>query len=307
MDVSEARRCISTCARTIRAGRSRSRGSWRRSGARRGTRCWCCAAPFEPDPALCRPRQARASPTGPSRHARRRLDGSGSPVGASAARGARVRPRRRAAISVWSSTCAASSPPSRWCGCSRRSDALGHDAELEVHHDRRPIFLYPQLDERGFVHETDEPEPGLVRIRIRQGPGVSISSPPGPAPALAASAARAIWHAPRRPTCWPRSASCGSRPSWPATTITRGCSPSRTLVTLGWVTLAIMGASYQLIARSCSGARSGASGWRAGSSGSLVAGIGHGDPLPSRHLARAGGGGRAAGGRALRYISSTSA
>jgi len=45
---------------------------------------------------------------------------------------------------------------------------LGPGAELEVRHDRRPTFLYPQLDERGFVHETDEPEPGLVRIRIRR-------------------------------------------------------------------------------------------------------------------------------------------
>ena len=27
------------------------------------------------------------------------------------------------------------------------------------------LFLYPQLEERGFVHETDEPGPGLVRIR----------------------------------------------------------------------------------------------------------------------------------------------
>jgi uncharacterized protein (DUF2249 family) len=40
---------------------------------------------------------------------------------------------------------------------------------LEVLHERRPLFLYPQLDERGFVHETDEPEPGLVRILIRRG------------------------------------------------------------------------------------------------------------------------------------------
>jgi hypothetical protein len=32
----------------------------------------------------------------------------------------------------------------------------------------RPTFLYPQLDERGFAHETDEPEPGVVRIRIRR-------------------------------------------------------------------------------------------------------------------------------------------
>ena len=46
---------------------------------------------------------------------------------------------------------------------------LAPGAELEVRHDRRPVFLYPQLEQRGFVHETDEPEPGLVRIRIRRG------------------------------------------------------------------------------------------------------------------------------------------
>lgn len=52
-------------------------------------------------------------------------------------------------------------------------ERLGPGAELEVRHDRRPIFLYPQLEERGFAHETDEPEPGLVRIVIcrREGRG----------------------------------------------------------------------------------------------------------------------------------------
>ena len=48
-------------------------------------------------------------------------------------------------------------------------DRLGPGAELEVRHDRRPVFLYPQLDERGIRHETDEPEPGLVRIVMRKG------------------------------------------------------------------------------------------------------------------------------------------
>jgi len=48
---------------------------------------------------------------------------------------------------------------------------LGPGGELEVRHDRRPVFLYPQLDERGFAHETDEPEPGLVRILIRRRAG----------------------------------------------------------------------------------------------------------------------------------------
>ncbi|HEX6081947.1 MAG TPA: DUF2249 domain-containing protein [Methylomirabilota bacterium] len=61
-------------------------------------------------------------------------------------------------------------PPQPMVRVLEEIDRLGADAELEVHHERRPLFLYPQLDERGFVHETDEPEPGLVRIRIRRGP-----------------------------------------------------------------------------------------------------------------------------------------
>lgn len=47
-------------------------------------------------------------------------------------------------------------------------DALPPGGSLEVVHDRRPVFLYPQLDDRAFIHETDEPEPGVVRIRIRR-------------------------------------------------------------------------------------------------------------------------------------------
>ncbi|GMV96328.1 MAG: hypothetical protein AMXMBFR83_06950, partial [Phycisphaerae bacterium] len=30
-----------------------------------------------------------------------------------------------------------------------------------------------QLDERGFAHDTDEPEPGTVRIRIRRRGGAA--------------------------------------------------------------------------------------------------------------------------------------
>jgi hypothetical protein len=48
-------------------------------------------------------------------------------------------------------------------------EALGPGDGIEVIHDRRPLLLYPQLDERGLVHHTDEPEPGVVRIRIRRG------------------------------------------------------------------------------------------------------------------------------------------
>lgn len=49
-------------------------------------------------------------------------------------------------------------------------ETLAVGQQLEVVHDRRPVFLYPQLDERGFLHETVEPESGVVRIRIRRGP-----------------------------------------------------------------------------------------------------------------------------------------
>lgn len=62
-------------------------------------------------------------------------------------------------------------PPQPMLRVLQEVDQLGPAAELEVRHDRRPIFLYPQLEERGFVHETDEPEPGLVRILIRRDAG----------------------------------------------------------------------------------------------------------------------------------------
>ena len=45
-------------------------------------------------------------------------------------------------------------------------DRLASSDRLEVLHERRPLFLYPQLDARGFCHTTDEPEPGLIRIAI---------------------------------------------------------------------------------------------------------------------------------------------
>ena len=46
-------------------------------------------------------------------------------------------------------------------------DRLAPGQRLEVRHGRCPTLLYPQLEDRGFVHETDEPESGLVRIVIR--------------------------------------------------------------------------------------------------------------------------------------------
>lgn len=47
-------------------------------------------------------------------------------------------------------------------------EALDAADHLEVWLDRRPVFLYPQLEDRGFEHETSEPAPGLVRVLVRR-------------------------------------------------------------------------------------------------------------------------------------------
>lgn len=50
-------------------------------------------------------------------------------------------------------------------------EALEHlpkGAMLLVLHERRPLFLYPKLEERGFEHTTQEIAPGDVRILIRR-------------------------------------------------------------------------------------------------------------------------------------------
>ena len=62
-------------------------------------------------------------------------------------------------------------PPQPMVRVLEEVERLSPGGELEVRHDRRPVFLYPQLEARGLVHETDEPEPGIVRIRIRRPEG----------------------------------------------------------------------------------------------------------------------------------------
>jgi uncharacterized protein (DUF2249 family) len=49
-------------------------------------------------------------------------------------------------------------------------EMLRADERLEMIHDRKPQLLYPQLDARGFLHETTEPEPGVVRVLITRAP-----------------------------------------------------------------------------------------------------------------------------------------
>ena len=64
-------------------------------------------------------------------------------------------------------------PPQPVLRVLERLASLAAGETLAVLHDCRPLFLYPQLEARGFTHETDEPARGLVRIRIRRGPAPS--------------------------------------------------------------------------------------------------------------------------------------
>jgi len=59
-------------------------------------------------------------------------------------------------------------PPEPMVQILERLDTLPAGQRFVVLHERRPMFLYPQLDERGFLHDTEELEPGLVRIVIRR-------------------------------------------------------------------------------------------------------------------------------------------
>lgn len=59
-------------------------------------------------------------------------------------------------------------PPQPMALVLERLERLADDEELEVIHARRPMFLYPLLDERGFAYVTDETVAGVVRILIRR-------------------------------------------------------------------------------------------------------------------------------------------
>ena len=45
-----------------------------------------------------------------------------------------------------------------------------HEGVIIVHHEREPLFLYPELAERGWTHEIIEGESGEVRLILRREP-----------------------------------------------------------------------------------------------------------------------------------------
>jgi uncharacterized protein (DUF2249 family) len=59
-------------------------------------------------------------------------------------------------------------PPQPMVRVLERAEGLAPGQVLVVVHERRPIFLYPQLEARGFSHQTTDVGPGEVRITIRR-------------------------------------------------------------------------------------------------------------------------------------------
>lgn len=59
-------------------------------------------------------------------------------------------------------------PPEPMVRILRALEELAPGQMLLVHHVRRPVYLYPQLDALGYQHETREIGPGQVELRIRK-------------------------------------------------------------------------------------------------------------------------------------------
>lgn len=47
-------------------------------------------------------------------------------------------------------------------------EGLGAGEVLTIINDRRPMFLFAELDERGYPHETHEREDGSYEITIKK-------------------------------------------------------------------------------------------------------------------------------------------
>lgn len=45
-------------------------------------------------------------------------------------------------------------------------EKLGKNEKLTIINDRRPMFLYEQLDEQGYKYQTEQQDDGSFRIEI---------------------------------------------------------------------------------------------------------------------------------------------
>lgn len=57
-------------------------------------------------------------------------------------------------------------PPQPMVEIIRLLESPGVGSEVIVHHEREPIYLYPELAERGWTHDIVAIAPGNVRLRL---------------------------------------------------------------------------------------------------------------------------------------------
>lgn len=57
-------------------------------------------------------------------------------------------------------------PPQPMMRTLKTLDKLKSGESLSIINDRRPLFLYEELDDRGYAHETEAQEDGSFKITI---------------------------------------------------------------------------------------------------------------------------------------------
>ncbi|MFD1360183.1 DUF2249 domain-containing protein [Lentibacillus salinarum] len=57
-------------------------------------------------------------------------------------------------------------PPQPMMRTLKALDKLNSGESLAIINDRRPLFLYEELDDRGYAHETEAQEDGSFKITI---------------------------------------------------------------------------------------------------------------------------------------------
>lgn len=57
-------------------------------------------------------------------------------------------------------------PPQPMMRSLKALDRIKSGESLSIINDRRPMFLYEELDDRGYLHETETQEDGSFKITI---------------------------------------------------------------------------------------------------------------------------------------------
>lgn len=57
-------------------------------------------------------------------------------------------------------------PPQPMMRTLKKLESMKKGEQLAIINDRRPMFLYEELDEMGFLHETQAQEDGSFKITI---------------------------------------------------------------------------------------------------------------------------------------------